>query len=87
MRSGAVVHSARGLSGTENSAVLKPLTSVPSSGRPSWLTTVMTSGKEARISRDCLVRRAASLGEMDSGIVTRTQREPSSSLGRNSLPS
>ena len=40
------------LSGTPHSTTLKPFTSVPSSGRPSWLTTLTTSGKEPRISRD-----------------------------------
>ena len=82
----AVFHSERGLRFTLNSQTSKPLMSVPSSGRPSWLSTFSVSGNEARRWRTLWTILAASEGEMDLGMKMRTQRAPSSSLGRNSEP-
>ena len=62
--------------------------SVPSSGRPSWETTDLDFGEGNQDCADAFrATRAASLGEMVSGMKARTQNEPSSSLGKNSVPS
>ena len=44
-------HVSNGFSGTKNSALKKPVASVPSSGRPCCDTTVTTSGKDFRMAR------------------------------------
>ena len=74
-RSGAVVHSSRGARLTRTSAWSKPLTSVPSSGRPSCETTFRTSGNDAKRARTCRMIAAASDGAIDSGSRTCTQSD------------
>ena len=44
-------HWPEGLRGTKNSALKKPVASVPSSGRPCWETTVWASGNDLMIRR------------------------------------
>ena len=85
-RSRAVVHCPRGIRPTLYSVVSQPLTSLPSSGMPSWSTTYLTSGKEHSSRRTLWVILAASEGEMDWGRNVRTHKSPSSSFGRNSEP-
>ena len=80
-------HSPNGFSGANSSMLLKPATSVPSSGRPSCETTVSTSGCALRISRMRPTRRADSSSEIDFGSVARIQKFPSSSFGMYSEPS
>ncbi len=76
-----------GLSCTKNSVLLNVVTSVPSSGRPSWEMTWFTTGKPRRVWRICSASADAASKEMSTGSVARTQRFPSSSLGMNSPPS
>ena len=80
-------HSSIGRSGTLNSRLKKLVTSVPSSGRPTWDMTPRTSGTEAMTSRSLGAIRAASSRETVRGIRARIQRLPSSSSGMNSAPS
>ena len=80
-------HSSNGFSGTKNSALKNPAASLPSSGRPCCETTVMTSGWRSRISRIRLTIGMPASSEMVGGIDARIHRLPSSSVGRNSLPS
>ena len=54
-------HWSNGLSGTNSSTLENGEASLPSSGRPCWETTVMTSGCFSRISRIFLRRRLAVL--------------------------
>ena len=82
-----VGHSSNGLSGTKNSALKKPAASLPLSGRPCCDTTVMTSGWRSRISRILLTIGMPASSDMVGGIEARIHRLPSSSVGRNSLPS
>ena len=94
-------HSSNGLSGAKSSMLLKPAESVPSSGRPSWETTVSTSGFLAFFSSHSTFgssgqpRRMARMrptyladwsSEMLVGKLARIQKLPSSSLGMNSPP-
>ena len=44
-------HASFGLRSTKYSVLKKPVVSVPSSGRPTWLTDTVTSGNEASTSR------------------------------------
>ena len=60
--------------------------SVPSSGRPVWLTTCVTSGNDAITMRALLVKAMLSVGPTLGGSVPRTQIDPSSRCGRNSDP-
>src|ERR1035441_3220249 len=64
----------------------KPVVSVPSSGRPTWLTTCVTSGNEASTTRAVSMTRCPSLGPVDGASVARAQMAPSSRCGRNSEP-
>ena len=76
----------KGFRGTKSSMLFGPLTSVPSSGRPTWETTVSTSGRSRRMSR---MRRTYCVdcgSETDRGSVARIQKLPSSSFGMNSRP-
>ena len=80
-------HSSNGFNGTKNSALKKPAASLPLSGRPCWETTVTTSGWRSRISRILLTNGMPASSDMVGGMVARIHRLPSSSVGRNSLPS
>mmetsp|Transcript_5519 Transcript_5519/g.13316 ORF Transcript_5519/g.13316 Transcript_5519/m.13316 type:complete len:204 (-) Transcript_5519:6144-6755(-) len=80
-------HSSRGLSGANSSTLLKPEASLPSSGRPCCDTTVNTSGKPWMILRIRLAIWVPASSEMVGGMDARIHRLPSSSAGRNSLPS
>ena len=60
--------------------------SLPSSGRPCWETTVITSGWLRRISRIFVTAGMAASSDMVGGIDARIQRLPSSRAGRNSVP-
>ena len=71
---------------TKYSVLKKPAVSVPSSGRPVWLTTCVTSGNEAITRRALLVKSMLAVGPSLGGSVPRTQMEPSSRWGRNSEP-
>ena len=75
-----------GFSPTKYSSLKKPVGSVPSSGRPSSLATVVTCGKLRSSSRTCGPSFDASSNEMVYGIVARTQSAPSSRCGMNSAP-
>ena len=79
-------HSSKGFSGAKSSMLLKPATSVPSSGRPSCETTDTTSGWFLRMLRMRPTCVADSDKEIDIGKVARIQKLPSSSLGMNSPP-
>src|SRR5262245_14573223 len=68
------------------SVLKKPVASVPSSGRPTWLATVVTSGYLAKTFLACRTRRVASVGATLDGNVPRAQIVPSSECGRNSAP-
>src|SRR5262245_51761325 len=68
------------------SLLKKPVASVPSSGRPTWLATVVTSGYFVKTLRTCHAMRVASVGETLGGKVPRAQIVPSSKCGRNSPP-
>ncbi len=52
-------HSSFGLRSTKYSVLKKPVVSVPSSGRPVWLTTLVTSGKELRRRRASFITAQA----------------------------
>ena len=72
---------------TSSSLRFGPNGSVPESFRPVWEATRLTSG-DSRISRR--IRRAISADfstEMPAGRLARIQMTPSSSWGRNSVPS
>ena len=71
---------------TKYSVLKNPAVSVPSSGRPVWLTTCVTSGNEAMTRRALLVKSMLAVGPSLGGRVPRTQMEPSSRWGRNSEP-
>ena len=58
----------------------------PSSGRPTWLTTCVTSGNEAKMTRAWLMTRLPSVGPVLGASVPRAQMAPSSRCGRNSEP-
>src|SRR5208283_1308927 len=77
----------KGFSGTKNSALKKPVASVPSSGRPCCDTTDCTSGYLLISTRMRLTYPSLSSSDTDWGNVARTHRFPSSSEGRNSRPS
>jgi len=51
-----------GFKSTKYSVLKKPAVSVPSSGRPVWLTTCVTSGKEAITRRALLVKSMLAVG-------------------------
>ncbi len=76
-----------GLSGTKNSALKKPVASVPSSGLPCCDTTVMVSGELLMIRRISLTGASPASSEMEVGMVARIHKLPSSSFGKNSRPS
>ncbi len=75
-------HSSFGLRSTKYSVLKKPAVSVPSSGRPVWLTTCVTSGNEAMTRRALLVKSTLAVGPSLGGSVPRTQIEPSSRCGQ-----
>ena len=79
-------HWSLGLRSTKYSVLKKPVVSVPSSGRPVWLTTLVTSGKALRRMRASFMTRRLSVGPVEGASVPRTQMEPSSRCGRNSEP-
>ena len=79
-------HSSIGFKGAPISRLKKPVTSVPSSGRPSCEITRLTSGTEATSSRSWGAILAALSSETVRGRVARIQRYPSSSGGMNSPP-
>ena len=80
-------HSSNGLIGANSSTLEKAEASLPLSGRPCCETTVMISGWRSRISRILRVASVPASSEMVGGIEARIQKLPSSSAGRNSLPS
>ena len=80
-------HSSNGFSGANNSTLENGEASLPLSGRPCCDTTVMTSGCRNRISRILPVAAVPASSEMVGGIDALIQKLPSSSAGRNSLPS
>ncbi len=55
-------HCSLGLRSTKYSVLKKPVVSVPSSGRPVWLTTLVTSGKAESLSRASFMMRRLSVG-------------------------
>src|SRR5262249_62275124 len=77
---------AGGLRSTKNSAILIIFGSVPSSGRPAFEMTDVTSGNWRRIDRIRAQSREASLTERLGGSIILTHSVPSFSSGRNSLP-
>ena len=79
-------HCSLGFRSTQYSVLKKPVVSVPSSGRPTWLVTVVTSGKEARMMRARFATEYPRAGPVLGGSVPRTQSAPSSRCGRNSEP-
>ena len=79
-------HWSLGLRSTKYSVLKKPVVSVPSSGRPNWLTTCVTSGNEARMMRAWFITRSPSVGPVLGASVARAQMAPSSRCGRNSEP-
>ena len=79
-------HFSLGLRSTKYSVLKKPVVSVPSSGRPTWETTTVTSGNEARTTRAWFMTRMPSEGPVLGARVPRTQMAPSSRCGRNSEP-
>ena len=74
-----------GRSGRKNSALKKPALSVPSSGRPCCEVAAMTSGNSSSTPRFTVAFPSSRL--IVPGMLARTQRLPSSSVGRNSAPS
>ena len=80
-------HCASGFNSTKASKPLKIFGSVPSSGRPTLLITVTTSGTWRNWARMRPAINLASSGETDGGKVALTQIVPSSSSGKNSEPS
>src|SRR5262249_1264104 len=80
-------HSSKGFSGANSSTLLKPATSVPSSGRPSCDTTDTTWEWAFKMLRILPTWAADSDSEIDIGNVARIQKLPSSSFGMNSPPS
>jgi hypothetical protein len=67
--------------------MLMGLGSVPSSGRPAWLTTRETSGISCKVARALWTVRFTSAGAIPAGSVKFTQMLPSFNSGRNSEPS
>ena len=84
---GLVRHCSMGFSGALNSRLKKLVTSVPSSGRPTWDITPRISGIEAIVSRSFGAILDALSNETVRGRIARIQRFPSSSCGMNSPPS
>ena len=79
-------HCSFGFRSTKYSVLPNPPVSVPSSGRPTSETTLVTSGNEAKMSRACVVKRSPSVRLVLSARVPRAQIAPSSRWGRNSEP-
>ena len=79
-------HCSFGFRSTKYSVLKKPVVSVPSSGRPTWLVHCGTSGKEQRMMRAWFATRMPSSGPVLGASVPRTQSAPSSRCGRNSEP-
>ena len=79
-------HASLGLRSTKYSVLKKPVVSVPSSGRPTWLVVTVTSGNEASNTRAWSATRMPSVGPVLGASVPRTQMAPSSRCGRNSEP-
>ena len=67
--------------------MLTGLGSLPSSGRPAWLITSLTSGNFRSVSRTACSDFDTRVSEIPGGSTRLTQIEPSFSSGRNSLPS
>src|SRR6516164_8872541 len=80
-------HCSNGFSGAKISTLEKGEASLPSSGRPCWVTTVRTSGWRSRISRILCVAGSPVSSPTVGGSDARIQRLPSSRCGRNSVPS
>jgi hypothetical protein len=80
-------HWSSGLRLTRNSGLKNPVASVPSSARPTWDSTIDTSGNDRKILLASCATVVALFSETLSGIVARAQMLPSSSFGRNSPPS
>ena len=80
-------HSSNGFNGANSSTLENGEASLPLSGRPCCDTTVMTSGCRSRISRILPVASVPASSDIVGGIAARIQKLPSSSAGRNSLPS
>jgi hypothetical protein len=80
-------HSLIGLSLTNTSRLDGSVGSVPSSGRPSWLSSSVISGIPLRMSAVILgVSLRPSVSEIGAGSVNVTYSEPSLSSGKNSVP-
>ena len=79
-------HFSLGSRSTKYSVLKKPVVSVPSSGRPTWLTTSVTSGNAARMTRALSIVATPAVGPVLGASVPRTQMAPSSRWGRNSEP-
>ena len=80
-------HSLCGFSGTKNSARNDPSGSVASSPRPCSEATVCTGANCRMVLRIAATVSCPASSVMVGGITARIQRLPSSSLGRNSVPS
>ena len=80
-------HSLCGFKGTKNSARNDPSGSVASSPRPCSEATVCTGANSRITLRIAATVSCPASSVMVGGITARIQRLPSSSLGRNSVPS
>jgi hypothetical protein len=62
------------------------MASVARSGRPSLVTTCLTSSKRRRIASTCVEIATDSGSDTDGSLRVSTRIDPSSSLGMNSVP-